>query len=145
MISAPAIGFEYVPSQYWRRVLIPLCLMAMVAIALCGAAWWLQGLLLAVAAVSTWRVTLRLSHPVIAAVGWSRDSLWTLRLQDRTDVPATLVSFRMLSGFVLLRLRTPELGTQVVMLAPDNSDADIRRRLRMRLATMQLDEALPRL
>jgi toxin CptA len=30
-------------------------------------------------------------------------------------------------------------------LAPDNSDADIRRRLRMRLATMQPDGAVPQL
>jgi toxin CptA len=46
---------------------------------------------------------------------------------------------------VLLRLQTAEQGMQVLLLAPDNSDADIRRRLRMRLATVQPGEAVPRL
>jgi toxin CptA len=32
-----------------------------------------------------------------------------------------------------------------LLLGPDNSDADIRRRLRMRLAIMQADAALPRI
>ena len=47
--------------------------------------------------------------------------------------------------FVLLRLRTAEQGAQALLLAPDNSDADIRRRLCMRLATVQPGEAVPRL
>jgi len=56
-----------------------------------------------------------------------------------------LTSFRVLGSFVLLRLSTAGQGVQVLLLAPDNSDADIRRRLRMRLATVQPGEAVPRL
>lgn len=145
MTSAPAIGFEYRPSRSLRRVLIVICLLAMGAIVLCGVAPWLKGLLLVMSVLLTLRAITRLSDPATAAVGWSGHSGWTLRLRDRTDVPATLVSFRVMASFVLLRLRTDEHGVQVVLLAPDNSDADIRRRLRMRLATMQLDEALPRI
>lgn len=119
--------------------------MAMVAIVLCSAAWWLKGLLLLATAALTLRTLRRVSDPVVAAVGWSRDSGWTLRLRDHSDISATLLSFRVIASFVLLRLRTDEQGIQVLFLAPDNSDADIRRRLRMRLATMQLEEALPRI
>jgi toxin CptA len=145
MTSAPAIGFEYLPSRWWRGVLMAICLLAMGAIVLCALVWWLKGPLLAASVLLTWRVLYRLSTPIVAAVGWSRDSDWTLHLHDHTDVPATLLSFRVLAAFVLLRLRTQDSGIQMVVLAPDNSDADIRRRLRMRLATMQLDEALPRI
>lgn len=122
-----------------------MCLLAMAAILLCAVSPWLKGLMLATAVLLTLRAIKRLSKPVTAAVGWSRDSGWTLRLRDNADVSATLLSFRVLASFVLLRLRTDEHGVQVVLLAPDNSDADIRRRLRMRLATMQPDEALPRI
>jgi toxin CptA len=145
MTSAPAIGFEYLPSRSLRRVLIVMCLLAVGAILLCAVGPWLKGLLLAMAVLLTLRAIKRLSNPATVAVGWSRDSGWTLHLRDNADVPATLLSFRVMASFVLLRLRTDEHGIQVVLLAPDNSDADIRRRLRMRLATMQLDEALPRI
>ncbi len=145
MTSAPAIGFEYLPSRVLRRVLIAICVLAMSAIILFAAAAWLKGLLLVASVLLTWRAIKRLSHPATVAVGWSGDSGWTLRLRDNADVAATLLSFRVIAAFVLLRLRTDEHGVQVVLLAPDNSDADIRRRLRMRLATMQPDEALPRI
>ena len=52
---------------------------------------------------------------------------------------------RHLGGFILLRLQTVERGMQILLLAPDNTDRDIRRRLRMRLATVQPGEALPRI
>ncbi|CAM5226814.1 Toxin CptA OS=Rhodanobacter lindaniclasticus OX=75310 GN=B1991_15225 PE=4 SV=1 [Rhodanobacter lindaniclasticus] len=45
---------------------------------------------------------------------------------------------------MLLRMQSAQHGICMLLLAPDNSDADIRRRLRMRLATMEPDEALPR-
>jgi toxin CptA len=145
MTSAPAIGFEYSPSRAWRICLTAICLLAMTAIVLCSVPWWLKGLLLSASALLTTRAIQQLSNPVMSAVGWSRDSDWTLRLRDHTDVSATLLSFRVMAAFVLLRLRTQDHGVQLILLAPDNSDADIRRRLRMRLATMQLDEALPRI
>jgi toxin CptA len=44
-----------------------------------------------------------------------------------------LLSHRVIGSCVLLRLKTDH-ATEVLLLAPDNSDADIRRRLRMRLA-----------
>jgi toxin CptA len=85
-----------------------------------------------------------MDSPVVAA-GWSVDNSWTLHLASHEDVPATLASFRLLGLFVLLRLLTTEQGVQVLLPAPDDSDAEIRQHLRMRLATIQLGEAVPRL
>ena len=145
MTSAPAIGFEYRPSRLLQRMLLVVAALAMLSVVLCALALWLKLLLIAGVLLATWQSARKAAASPVAAAGWSADDSWTLHLADHEDVPAMLASFRVLGGFVLLRLRTAEQGAQVLLLAPDNSDADIRRRLRMRLATVQLDEAVPRL
>ena len=145
MTSAPAIGFEYRPSRRLQQSLIAVAALALLALALCGLAGWLKLLLAAGALGATWLSIRRLAASPVRAAGWSIDAGWTLHLHPQQDVPATLASFRALGSLVLLRLRTADRGVQVLLLAPDNSDADIRRRLRMRLATLQPGEALPRL
>ena len=145
MTSAPAIGFEYRPSRLLRHMLLVVAALAVLAVVLCALAPWLKLLLIAGVLLATWQSILKAAALPVVAAGWSADNSWTLHLADHEDVPALLASFRVLGGFVLLRLRTVERGTQVLLLAPDNSDADIRRRLRMRLATVQPGEAVPRL
>jgi toxin CptA len=145
MTSAPAIGFEYRPSRGLRLALIVVASLAVLAVASCALAWWPKSLLMLAVALATRHSIQRITTTPIAAVGWSADSDWTLRLLDHEDIPATLASSRVLGALVLLRLQTVERGVQMLLLTPDNSDADIRRRLRMRLATMQPGEALPRL
>jgi toxin CptA len=145
MTSAPAIGFEYRPSRLLQRASIAVAALAVLAVALCALTLWLKLLLVAGVLLTTWQSIRRVAASPVAAVGCGSDNDWTLRLIDHEDVSATLASFRVLGGFVLLRLRVPQRGVQVVLLAPDNSDADIRRRMRMRLATLQLDNATPRI
>ena len=145
MTSAPAIGFEYRPSRWLPRALVVMAALAVLAVMLSALDPWLKPLLIAGVLVATWRAIRQLAANPIAAAGWSADNAWTVRLPDYEDVPATLASFRVLGGFVWLRLQTAERGTRILLLAPDNSDADIRRRVRMRLATLQPDEALPRM
>jgi toxin CptA len=145
MTSAPAIGFEYRPSRLLRRALLLVASLTLLAVALCALSPWLKLLLATAVSLATWQSVRRLAVTPMAAAGWSADNGWTLRMTDHEDVPAMLASFRILGAFVLLRLQTEERGVQVLLLGPDNSDADIRRRLRMRLATMQSGESLPRL
>ena len=145
MTSAPAIGFEYRPSRMLRRVLIVVATVAVLAVALCALALWLKLLIGVAVVLATWQSVHHLAAVPITAAGWSADNDWTLRLIDHEDVSAALASFRVFGVFVLLRLQTVERGVQTLLLAPDNSDADIRRRLRMRLATMQPDGAVPQI
>ena len=145
MTSAPAIGFEYRPSRLLRRALILVASLALLATALSALPAWLWLLLATVVLLATRHSVRHLATRPVVAAGWNTGNLWTLRLTAHEDVPAALISFRVLGAFMLLRLRTAEHGVQVLLLAPDNSDADIRRRLRMRLATIQPGEALPRL
>jgi len=145
MTSAPAIGFEYRPSWLPGGALTLVSCLALLAIGLCGLDLWQKALLAVAVSLAAARAVRRLAVVPVTAAGWSSDSGWTLHLPGHDDVPATLDSFRVLGPFVLLRLKTPQHGVHVLFLAPDNSDTDIRRRLRMRLATMQPGEALPRL
>lgn len=144
MTSAPGIGFEYRPSRWLPRLLSSLAVVTLLAIATCGLPWWLKLPLAVLALLLVLRAVRRHRASPVTAAGCSGEGDWRLRFADHTDVPASLASFRVLGACILLRLRTAAPGEQVLLLAPDNSDADIRRRLRMRLATIQAEQAVPR-
>ena len=143
MTSAPAIGFEYRPSRTLPRWLLGAAVLALLGVALCALAWWLKLALLAAVLLGTWRALRAIAGSPVSAAGWAADDSWTVHLRSQQDLPATLVSFRVLGSLVLLRLRLPGRVTQVLLLLPDNSDADIRRRLRMRLAARSTEPARP--
>ncbi len=145
MTSAPAIGFDYSPSRSLRRLLLLVASLALIAVAICALSPWIKLALTAAVLLATWRTGWRLLTPVVVAAGWDAGAEWTLHTADHEDVRATLLSFRVLGPMVLLRLRASDRRSHVLLLAPDNSDADIRRRLRMRLAAVTPAEALPRL
>jgi toxin CptA len=142
MTSAPAIGFEYRPSRWLTRLPAAVLVLALLALASCGLTGWLK-LLLAATATGLWLHALRHRPDAgVTAAGWAADGGWSLH-RGGTDMPATLASFRVLGALVLLRLRGSDRRITTLLLAPDNSDADIRRRLRMRLAALQAAEAAP--
>ena len=140
MTSAPAIGFDYRPSRWPRYATGAVALLALIATLPSGLAWWWKLALDAAILIAVMRTLRRLARSSIAGVGLA-GALWTLYRTDRTEVPATLASFRVLAGFVLLRL-VVEGRSEVLVLASDNSDADLRRRLRMRLAALRTAEAI---
>lgn len=135
MTSAPAIGFDYRPSRWPVRLLAGMTVLALMALAASGVPWWLQGLSAAASIVLAAHALRRASRSSVTGVGLAGDG-WTLYREGRSENPATLASFRILGSCVLLRLESAGEVT-ALLLAPDNSDADLRRRLRMRLAAMQ--------
>jgi toxin CptA len=70
----------------------------------------------------------------LRALAWSGDSQWQLHLTDGDDLPARLLSARVLGEYIVLWLAVAGRGRHGVLLGPDNLDPDSRRRLRMRLA-----------
>lgn len=134
MASAPAIGFEYRPSRLLPQACAVVAALAMLAIGLCGLTASLKiGLALAVFAIAA-RAAHGTARSAVTAVGWSEEAGWLARHADGNDATATLASSRVLGEYVLLRLAVAGAGCATLLLGPDNSDADIRRRLRMRLA-----------
>jgi toxin CptA len=144
MTSAPAIGFDYSPSRLLPRCLVMVAALAAVAVLACALPAWLRVAMVSAVVLATWHACRRLAVTPVTAAGWSAETGWTLHTVDGEDHPASLASFRVLGDFLLLRMQSVPCGSCMLLLAPDNSDADIRRRLRMRLATMQPGEALPR-
>lgn len=141
MTSAPAIGFDYRPSRLPARLLALVTALAFVAIALSGAPFRYK-LLLAVGTLLLAAIAARRSvRSRIAGVGYGPGG-WALYRADRTQFPATLLSHRVIGTCVLLRLRTDHT-TETLVLATDNSDPDIRRRLRMRLAAQSPVPGVP--
>ncbi|GLQ45485.1 hypothetical protein GCM10007862_05360 [Dyella lipolytica] len=133
MTSAPAIGFEYRPSRWVPRLLVAVTGLTLLAIALSGLPGFLQLISMLGAAAACGHALRRLRLPV-SAVGWANQGGWSLRGLDGADEPAVLLSHKVFRTVVLLRLASRRYGKLTFWLMPDNSDADIRRRLRMRLA-----------
>ncbi|GLQ95285.1 hypothetical protein [Dyella acidisoli] len=138
MTSAPAIGFEYRPSRWVPYLFIGITALAVAAILVSGAPLPVRIALALVSIVLCVHAVRRLRLPIYA-VGWAGRSGWTLRGLDGADDAATLASFRVMRQVVLLRLVSGRYGKLTLWLMPDNSDADIRRRLRMRLAVLAND------
>ncbi|GAB2570321.1 hypothetical protein GCM10027066_11850 [Dyella jejuensis] len=110
--------------------------LALLAVGLSGVPTLLQ-LVLAFGVVTACSHALRRLRLPVCAVGWAHQGGWTLRGLDGTDDPAELLSFRIVRNAVLLRLAGNRYGKLTFWLLPDNSDPDIRRRLRMRLAVLR--------
>ena len=144
MTSAPAIGFEYRPSRGFQRVLGAVAALAVLAVMLSALTVWMQAAVSVVVALASWRALHRMAHSPVVAAGWGDENHWSVHLASHEDMAATLASHRVLGPFVLLRLKTVENTEHALLLAPDNADADIRRRLRMRLATLQVEAAIDR-
>ena len=136
MTSAPAIGFDYRPSRLPARLLAIAAALSLVAIAVCGAPLGLKLALMAGTLALAIPAVRRARRSRVAGIGYGADG-WTLYRADRSQLPATLLSHRIIGTCVLVLLKTDH-ATDTLLLAPDNSDADIRRRLRMRLAVRSL-------
>jgi len=143
MTSAPAIGFEYRPSRWLSRVLLLVSSLAVLAVATSALPWLAKTVLVIAVSVALWRTLRRGSALPVQAAGWGRDGGWSLRMGTGEDVAATLCAFRVIGDkAVWLRLRVPGHAAVALLLAPDNSDADMRRRLRMRLAQLEASGTL---
>lgn len=133
MTSAPAIGFEYRASRSLARLVLGIAMLAVIAVLLCALAWWWKVLLvmLPVGSLLQWRR----QRDAPRSASWSPESGWHLRLGDGEELAVVLRSWRVIGSCVLLQLERDRRHSYAIWLLPDNSDADIRRRLRMRLAS----------
>ena len=136
MTSAPAIGFEYRSSALLKAIQIGVAVLAIGAVALSGLPLHFKMALMGVVLVVQALCQGAVNREMPTAVGWAPEQGWTLRMSDGSDQMASLASSRVLGTWVLLRLRVADGGTRALWLLPDNSDADTRRRLRMRLAVL---------
>jgi toxin CptA len=141
MTSAPAIGFEYRPSRQRAAALIVVQALAWIAIALSGVELWLQSVLALAVLAAGFYQRLQDARLPLRALALSGDGHWQLHLTSGDDLPARLLSARVLGPYIVLWLAVAGRGRHGVLLGPDNLDPDSRRRLRMRLAGSHASES----
>ena len=134
MKSAPAIVFDYRSSRWIAAATGLIALAAVVALCFSGVPLW--GKVLAAAPACFYAgLGLRgfLRNPVRRAA-WYDAGHWRLADADGSEHLADLQQGVVRGPWIVLRLRRSDGARNAIILGPDNSDADTRRRLRVRLA-----------
>ena len=134
MKSAPAIAFDYAPSRSLAAAIVAIALLALAAVALAGVVTWVKLVLVCAVvgyAAHSLRRHLRAS---MRRVAWHEAGHWRVSSADGDERTAELQHAVVRGGWLVLTLRTGSGERVALILGPDNSDADVRRRLRVRLA-----------
>jgi toxin CptA len=132
MKSAAAIAFDYRPSRLLAAAVIAVTALAVASVALSGMAPWLK-LIAGTAACGYSGVVLRaFLRAGPCRIAWLAAGHWRVQgiAGERT---AELRGASVRGPWIVLRLYGNNRKTDAFVLAPDNSDADTRRRLRVRL------------
>ena len=140
MKSAPAIAFDYRPSRrvaLATRAVLVLAMLAPWASVLPRPACFALSAALAASGAYALR---RALQPAIRRVAW-RSSGWSLVDRSGREHAALLESHRRLGSLLALRYRYGPRARCRLLLAPDNLDADTRRRLVLLLARAEVTQA----
>ena len=134
MKSAPAIAFDYVPSRWLAGAIVVVALLALVAVAFAGLAAWMK--LTFGCAVIAYAFHALQRHLLASTrrVAWHEAGHWRMALADGEERVAELRHAVVRGGWLVLTLRAVNGERMSLILGPDNTDADVRRRLRVRLA-----------
>jgi toxin CptA len=134
MKSVPVVAFDYRPSRLLTGALAVAFLLSMFALALSGmalAAKLLCGILAMVYAPLAMRRLFRAS-PCRAA--WQAAGHWRLAFAEGPETVAELCGSAIRGSWIVLNLRVNDGRRVDLILAPDNSDVETRRLLRVRLS-----------
>ena len=142
MKSAAAIAFDYRPSRLLAAAIVVVLALALLAV-------WLSGLdpvlklLAAAAAVAHAAASLRrfLQGNTVRRAAWQEAGHWRVVDRDGEERVADLSGATVRAGWIVLNLRGAGAARITLVLAPDNSAAELRRRLRVRLARGTADPA----
>ncbi|HEX5952757.1 MAG TPA: protein YgfX [Rhodanobacteraceae bacterium] len=139
MKAAPAIGFGYRTSRRLILVTSAVATLALVAVWLSGLPRWAHFVLTLGVAGVTGAAFGDLLRPRVRSILWRADGGADLVLNGRGDrrheARGAIQAVRVMGPLIALTLRWPPRERAHLWLLPDNLDADVRRRLRMRLGT----------
>jgi toxin CptA len=134
MKSAPAIAIDYRPSRRLAAAIGVVAVAATIALALSGMS---LGFKLALGAGACAYAAFELCRFLLAAprrAVWHAAGHWRILDGDGVEHTAELAGSVVRGDWIVLRLRRHNRAITALILAPDNSDADLRRQLRVRLA-----------
>jgi len=134
MKSAPAIAFDFTPSRWIAATIGLLALAGLAALAFSGVPLWATLLVAAIGCVYAGYEMRRFLRNPVRRAAWYEAGHWRLADADGFDYVADLQQGIVRGAWIVLRLRRSDGERVAIILGPDNSDADTRRRLRVRLA-----------
>lgn len=134
MKSATAIAFDYRPSRWVLVAILVITALALLAVALSGLPAWAKVGLCAVAAGIAGSALTRFLRPQIKCVAWQPGGHWRASNGNGNEYVVELHRAVARGAWIVLILRRSDGKRLVLILGPDNCDADTRRRLRVRLA-----------
>ncbi len=136
MKSATAIAFDYRPSRLLAAAIIAVAALAVASVALSGMPLWLKLVAGTAACVYAGFVLRAFLRTGACRIAWLEAGHW--RVQNAAgERTAELRGASVRGPWIVVRLCGNDRKTLAFVLAPDNSDADTRRRLRVRLIRPQ--------
>ena len=137
MKSAPAIVFDFSPSRWIAAAIGAITGLGLIALAFCGMPLWATFVVAAVACAYSGHCLRQFVHNPVRRVAWYAAGHWRLADGDGAEQLADLEQGIVRASWIVLRLRRSDGARVAVILGPDNSNIDTRRRLRVRLARMR--------
>ncbi|MEP6483848.1 MAG: protein YgfX [Rudaea sp.] len=134
MKSAPLVAFDYCPSRYLIAAVAAALVLAMIAIALCGMNVLAKLVLACIALTYAFVALRRFQRLAPTRVAWQSAGHWRLVDRGGTEKVAELSRSIVRGNWIVLNLRCSDASRVDLILGPDNSDAETRRVLRVRLS-----------
>ena len=134
MKSAPAIAFDYAPSRWLAAAIMAIALLALVAVAFTGIGMWTKLALGCAVVAYAARAVWEHAHGSVRRVAWHQAGHWRIAHADGEERVAELRHAVVRGAWLVLTLCATDGKRVALILGPDNSEADVRRRLRVRLA-----------
>jgi len=139
MKSAPAIVFDYCPSRWIAAASCLIALAGFVALFFSGVPLSAKFLFAAIACPYVGYALRRFLRNPVRRAAWYDAGHWRLVDAAGTEHLADLQHGIVRGPWIVLRLRRSDGAHIAIILGPDNSDANTRRRLRVRLARRVAD------
>ncbi len=133
MKSAPLVAFDYFPSRYLVVAVGAVVALALIAVSMSGMDMVAKCIVSCIAAAYSIATIRRFRSSAPVRVGWHTAGHWRLVDHNGTDHVAQLVRSVVRGQWIVLNLRRSDRSRVDLILGPDNSDAETRRLLRVRL------------
>ena len=133
MKSAPSIAFDYRPCRGLAVAIVVLTLSAVLAIFLSSIPLIAQLLLALLISAYACLTLYRHLRPKFVRVGRGEGG-WLLVDSEGTELPVELIDHVRRGFLLVLSFRQEGVGKHHLVLTPDNSDTELRRRLMLILA-----------
>jgi toxin CptA len=134
MKSVPAVAFDYRLSRLLIVAIAAALLLAMLALALCGMTVVAKLFFAALTVLYSGTAMRRFIHSSPQRVAWHVAGHWRLAYADGEERGAELIGSAIRGACIVLNLRDGNARRIDLILAPDNSDVETRRLLRVRLS-----------